>query len=223
MTATLIEYNRDMNRVFGACIAIQNTARSLDATMLEMELLARNGVAKAARLAAGHGRPLLVLAEILAGLPADMRVQVAALDDRCQDLTRRTADASNRVRLYYQFVRSVAAMEAGETADPAPIRARADAARGSIESHLEDAASIVKSLDTELVELHTIGRTARYLAQHIEIEASQIRESRDAFVSLARNIHAAIDHLESVLVELRSAVRDGDDKLRSLRDRLETT
>lgn len=220
MTTALLGFERDTNRVFGACIDIQNTTRALGETMFEMELLARNGVAKAARLAAGQGKPLLALAEILAGLPRDMRTEVDALERHCHELSQRTADASHRVRLLGAFVEGVREIEARASGDPAPVVRRVDETREAVIGHLAASNRLVTTCDENLDQLRRHGLTARYLAQHIEIEASQIQGS-GAFVGLAREIHATIDHLESVLVTLRGATRESAERLRSLRERLE--
>ncbi len=103
----LVRYNREMNLVFGACIEIRTTAARLDSSMLEMELLARNGVARAARLPEDRGAALLTLAQILADLPRRIRTVIRSLEERCQTLTRNTADASNSIRLHYELVRSL--------------------------------------------------------------------------------------------------------------------
>lgn len=100
----LLACNREMSRVFGACITVQNTAHGLRRTTRDMELLARNGVARAARIDGDDGRPLLALADILSGLPGQIGPEVDELESLCDTLARHTADCSHDVRIYTQLV-----------------------------------------------------------------------------------------------------------------------
>ena len=107
MLEALTAFNTRTNRMFGTCVEIQNMAARLTQTTVEMRLLAANGVVYAAHLPGGEGRPLLALANILTGIPDQIRPTVRLLEQLCGDLARCTGECSNRVRLYYQMVRSL--------------------------------------------------------------------------------------------------------------------
>lgn len=94
MLDALTQFNHRTNRMFGTCVEIQNMAAKLNRTTLEMRLLAANGVVYAAHLPGGEGRPLLALADILTGIPEQIRPAVRLLESLCADLARCTADCS---------------------------------------------------------------------------------------------------------------------------------
>lgn len=262
MIQALIDYNRDMNRVFGTCVRIQGTARHLGDSNLEIELLARNGVAEAARLPEGKGRSLLVLAEVLSELPDQIRPDVDNIETLCERLARNTADCSNVVRLYYQLVSSllVTVDELGEPTDGTTRRAK-EALRaqsylrgediGSLKSFLEakdtfatrsrsstmlsdrcrenlgrigerlsESENILCEVFDRIRSILTFGRTARYLAQNIAIEAAAIGPDGANFTNLSRTIHDVVDQLEKNLSALRQSADKGEGLLESLRRRV---
>lgn len=125
MDGRVVTYNRDMNLVFGTCVDIQTTARSLAGMTFDMELLARNGVVHAAKIPAGQGRSLLVLAEFLTELPSRIRPETQELEKLCDRLTHNTANCSNLARLYYQGVRTLCLIQHGAAAESVDGRPRA--------------------------------------------------------------------------------------------------
>lgn len=125
MDGRVVTYNRDMNLVFGTCVDIQTTARALAGMTFDMELLARNGVVHAAKIPAGQGRSLLVLAEFLTELPSRIRPETQELEKLCDRLTHNTANCSNLARLYYQQVRTLASIQHSAADDPVDGRPRA--------------------------------------------------------------------------------------------------
>lgn len=100
----LIRYNSEMCRVFGACVEIRNTARKLQKAATEMELLASNGVVRAAKLTAGKGRSFRVLAEYLTEVPVRVQPEIDGLEEICTRLAANTAEGSNVVRLFYLLI-----------------------------------------------------------------------------------------------------------------------
>ena len=101
MIPELFEYNRQVNRVFGVCVDVQNTARPLARLASQMELLARNGVVHAAKLDLDLGRPLSVLTSFLSELPDQIGPIVADIERTCGELALAVADSTHRIRVYY--------------------------------------------------------------------------------------------------------------------------
>ena len=58
-------FKRNINQLFGIYVDIMNTGRSLQLLSSSMQILAINGVAQAAKVGGGKGRPILALVEIL--------------------------------------------------------------------------------------------------------------------------------------------------------------
>lgn len=97
----LLEYNRRLNRVFGVCVQVQNTARPLADLAFRMELLARNGVAHAARLDRDFGRSLAILTSFLSELPEQIGPVVADIEKACVGLCQTMAECTQAMRIYY--------------------------------------------------------------------------------------------------------------------------
>lgn len=97
----LLNYNRRLNRVFGVCVQVQNTARPLAELAFRMELLARNGVAHAARLDRDMGRSLAVLTSFLSELPEQIGPVVRDIEARCVGLCQTMAECTQSMRVYY--------------------------------------------------------------------------------------------------------------------------
>lgn len=107
-------FKRNINQLFGICVDIMNTGRSLQLLSSSMQILAINGVAQAAKVGGGKGRPILALVEILNHTPREIKPEVEAIEQVCAELARLTAHSSNIVWRYYQLITSVlAAMPQG--------------------------------------------------------------------------------------------------------------
>lgn len=264
MIGTLIDYNRQMNRVFGASVDIQVTARALGESTFEMELLANNGVARAAGLPSGEGGALLTLASFLAGIPDRIRPEVGRIDAICEGLASSISICSNRVRTYYQVASALLAThrrltrasenQSGDSSDggtgevglqtPAGVerllreienasaseRERINSralgelsarSRREIRDHLDEALRILHKLGGRLAEIRNISIMARYLAQHVAVEAAYLGSERKSFDHFAADIHETVDHLNEVVAPLAAATRDGEQLLASLARQLE--
>ena len=75
MLDALFECNRKVNLVFGVCVDVQNVAAPLAGASFSIELLAHNGVVRAAQLDGIAGRPLIALTEFLSTLPKKDRAR----------------------------------------------------------------------------------------------------------------------------------------------------
>lgn len=107
-------FKRNINQLFGICVDIMNTGRSLQLLSSSMQILAINGVAQAAKVGGDKGRPILSLVEILNHTPREIKPEVEAIEQVCAELARLTAHSSNIVWRYYQLIASVlAAMPQG--------------------------------------------------------------------------------------------------------------
>jgi hypothetical protein len=102
-------FKRNINQLFGICVDIMNTGRSLQLLSSSMQILAINGVAQAAKVGGGKGRPILALVEILNHTPREIKPEVEAIEQVCAELARLTAHSSNIVWRYYQLIASVLA------------------------------------------------------------------------------------------------------------------
>ncbi|MEO1339337.1 MAG: hypothetical protein AAFV29_27100, partial [Myxococcota bacterium] len=107
MIPELFEYNRQVNRVFGVCVDVQNTARPLARLASQMELLARNGVVHAAKLDLDLGRPLSVLTSFLSELPDQIGPSITNIERTCGQLAVAVSDCTNRIRTYYLQIRTM--------------------------------------------------------------------------------------------------------------------
>ncbi len=107
MIPELFEYNRQVNRVFGVCVDVQNTARPLARLANQMELLARNGVVHAAKLDLDLGRPLSVLTSFLSELPDQIGPIVSDIERTCGELAKAVAESTSRIRIYYLEVQTL--------------------------------------------------------------------------------------------------------------------
>ena len=107
MIPELFEYNRQVNRVFGVCVDVQNTARPLARLASQMELLARNGVVHAAKLDLDLGRPLSVLTSFLSELPDQIGPIILDIERTCGDLAMSVAECTHRIRIYYLQVEAL--------------------------------------------------------------------------------------------------------------------
>jgi len=103
----LLDYNRRLNRVFGVCVLVKNTARPLADQGFRMELLARNGVAHAARLDRDRGRSLAVLTSFLSELPEQIGPVVRGVESRCVRLCETMAACTQSMRVYSALVAAV--------------------------------------------------------------------------------------------------------------------
>ncbi len=92
-----------VNHVFGACVAIERGARQLRSTVGDLELSARNGVAKAHRLAAGQGHTLSSLTQALAEVAPLIRLSLDRLATLCATLATDTAEGSRVGRLFQEY------------------------------------------------------------------------------------------------------------------------
>ncbi len=102
-------FKRNINQLFGICVDIMNTGRSLQLLSSSMQILAINGVAQAAKVGDGKGRPILALVEILNHTPREIKPEVEAIEQVCAELARLTAHSSNIVWRYYQLIAGVLA------------------------------------------------------------------------------------------------------------------
>lgn len=102
----LLDYNRRLNRVFGVCVQVQNTARPLADLAFRMELLARNGVAHAARLDRDFGRSLAVLTSFLSELPEQIGPVVAEIERECVALCQTMAGCTQAMRIYFALTQT---------------------------------------------------------------------------------------------------------------------
>ena len=107
MLDVLCVFKRNINQLFGTCVEILNIGRSLQQLSFSMQILAINGVAQAAKVGDGKGRPILALVEILNHTPREIRPEVETIDQLCANLARVTAHSSNIVWRYYQLVGSL--------------------------------------------------------------------------------------------------------------------
>lgn len=103
-TTVLDQFMTDINSLFRICTAVTNFARSMNAMVREIELLAMNGVVHAAKIAEGQGKPLLTLGEILTDLPKRISPEVRELETWCNHIAKNTAKCSNLVRRFYQHL-----------------------------------------------------------------------------------------------------------------------
>ena len=94
-------FKRNINQLFGIAVDIMNTGRSLQLLSSSMQILAINGVAQAAKVGGGKGRPILALVEILNQTPREIKPEVEAIEQVCAELARLTAHSSNIVWRYY--------------------------------------------------------------------------------------------------------------------------
>ncbi len=102
-------FKRNINQLFGICVDIMNAGRSLQLLSSSMQILAINGVAQAAKVGGGKGRPILALVEILNHTPREIKPEVEAIEQVCAELARLTAHSSNIVWRYYQLIAGVLA------------------------------------------------------------------------------------------------------------------
>ncbi len=100
-------FKRNINQLFGICVEIMNTGRSLQLLSSSMQTLAINGVVQAAKVEGGKGRPILALVEILNHTPREIKPEVEAIERLCTELARLTAQSSSIVWRYYQLIGSV--------------------------------------------------------------------------------------------------------------------
>ena len=100
-------FKRNTNQLFGICVDILNVGRSLQQLSSSMQILAINGVAQAAKVGDGKGRPILALVEILNRTPGEIRPEVEAIEHLCANLARLAAQSSSIVWRYYQLIASL--------------------------------------------------------------------------------------------------------------------
>ncbi len=111
MLDTVVQSSREVNRVFGVCVDVRNRAAPLSTTARDIELLAHNGVAHAAKLDHEGGRPLIVLAEFLSGLPTQIAPAVRQLQSHGSQLADTTAQCTKQMRVFYGLLRGLLAIE----------------------------------------------------------------------------------------------------------------
>lgn len=107
MVPELFEYNRQVNRVFGVCVDVQNTARPLAQLARQMELLARNGVVHAAKLDLDLGRPLSVLTSFLSELPDQIGPIIGNIERTCAELAGSVGESTRRFQVYFLEIKSL--------------------------------------------------------------------------------------------------------------------
>lgn len=103
-TTVLDQFMTDINSLFRICTAVTNFARSMNAMVREIELLAMNGVVHAAKITEGQGKPLLALGEILTDLPRRISPEVRELETWCNQVAKNTAKCSDLVRRFHQHL-----------------------------------------------------------------------------------------------------------------------
>jgi len=105
-------FQQQSTQLFSVSVDILNAARVLDSMGFELQLLARNGVVRAAHLihnTHGDGRTLLTLAQVLAETPKALTPQIGDVVLQCQAIADHTATCTNLARRYLQHFRGLVA------------------------------------------------------------------------------------------------------------------
>ena len=189
MIPELFEYNRQVNRVFGVCVDVQNTARPLARLASQMELLARNGVVHAAKLDLDLGRPLSVLTSFLSELPDQIGPIIRNIEQTCGELAMAVAECTNRIRIYYLEVKALL-----EIADRHGLRV--PHRRYTSTSHLDELVEYLKQAPLSASELQAT-------------DIVQVR-ARENLTTVAGLVEGSQKHIETVrfsLEELRRTTR----------------
>ena len=108
--ARIQRFQRRSTQLFSVSVDILNAARNLDSMSVDLQLLARNGVVRAAHLnhaTGGKGNTLLALAKVLSECPQELAPQVAQLVQHCRAIARHTADCTSLARRYQQHFRAL--------------------------------------------------------------------------------------------------------------------
>lgn len=105
-------FQQQSTQLFSISVDILNAARVLDGMGFELQLLARNGVVRAAHLihnTHGDGRTLLTLAQVLAETPKALAPQIGEVVQQCRAIADHTATCTNLARRYLQHFRGLVA------------------------------------------------------------------------------------------------------------------
>ena len=189
MIPELFEYNRQVNRVFGVCVDVQNTARPLARLASQMELLARNGVVHAAKLDLDLGRPLSVLTSFLSELPDQIGPIITSVENTCGELAIAVADCTNRIRVYYLQVRTLLNIAERHGA-------RIPHRRYTTTADLDELSACLEGLPLSDSERDSVGLI--------------VDRARDNLKTVAQLVEGAQTHIETVrasLEELRRTAR----------------
>ena len=236
MLDALSLFKRDINQLFGICVDIMNTGRSLQLLSSSMQILAINGVAQAAKVGGGKGRPILALVEILNRTPSEIKPEVETIERLCAQLAQLTAQSSNIVWRYYQLITSVLADR--RLPSHLPFTTPEDITRLMTDPSFQlgeplervNRGSIAAICQTNLTELHArlsealgclnetrralhglkmIGLTARYMAFCIASEAAALEEAGMNFKTLAAEIRHVVDELDARTHAMKSSIDSG--------------
>ena len=188
MLEDLIRYNSDMCRVFGACVDIRNTARTLQKAATEMELLASNGVVRAAKLTAGKGRSFRVLAEYLTEVPIRVQPEIDGLEEICARLAGNTAEGSNVVRLFYLLISGLLQLRRSQD---------------DFDPDEEEAARFTRPEEIEaLIERITLATRDKHVAENA-VQVGHLSESN-------------IQNMRTLLLDSESAIEESWRKLEAI-------
>jgi hypothetical protein len=213
MLDALFDCNRKVNLVFGVCVDVQNVAAPLAGASFNIELLAHNGVVRAAQLDGIAGRPLIALTEFLSTLPKKIGPAVKEIEQLCRRLARVTADSTNRIRVYYLLTRALLRM--AESGLPEEARVRLQALANSDFTTDRDLERLVQLLEEHQVRgAAVVGArcqaTLREVSQRIE-EARQIFADIDERLQELKTIARSSRYLASCLrIEVAHLPKESD-------------
>jgi hypothetical protein len=188
----LLEYNRRLNRVFGVCVQVQNTARPLADLAFRMELLARNGVAHAARLDRDFGRSLAVLTSFLSELPEQIGPVVAEIERECVDLCQTMAGCTQAMRVYLALTQTAL--------DIARRNERATAARDYVAR--ADLSELIRELDVQgLPPLE--GHGAERIVERCQVILTNVGAHLDRAAHGVHSVRVLLDDLRQATRQSR--------------------
>lgn len=234
MLATVVQSSREVNRVFGVCVDVRNLAAPLSTTARDIEILAHNGVAHAAKLDHESGRPLIVLAEFLSGLPTQIAPAVRKLQEHASQLANTTARCTKHMRVFYGLLRGLLAIESRLVADGLlPRRALDDIDRTDVRRRVQSilGPQIPEQTKTSLLRLAACSaasaRTLRLLlfdAKHTLVDLqtglSEVRTVARTSRHLSRCLNIEVAYLNEERTHFLTFVERIGETIDELEDRL---
>lgn len=214
MLDALFECNRKVNLVFGVCVDVQNVATPLGEVSFSIELLAHNGVVRAAQLDGIAGRPLIALTEFLSTLPKKIGPAVQEIEDHCHRLARVTSDATNRIRVYFLLTRALLRM--AEYGLPESERRRlVELAKADFTSD-RDLVRLVRLLEEHRVSgAALVGSRCQATLREVAV---LVQEAKTIFTTIGRHVQElktiarSSRYLDSCLrIEVAHLPKDADD------------
>ncbi|MEQ9502197.1 MAG: hypothetical protein RIT81_35330 [Deltaproteobacteria bacterium] len=191
MTAALLDLNQRVNRIFGVCVDVQNSARPLLELAFQMRLLARNGVVHAAKLGREEGGSLSVLTQFLSELPNEIQPIVEQIDAKCRDVAEAVSRCTHVIRVYSLEVQAL--LEIAKRHDVAAIDRRFVSTKDLVALSAE--MSRASLTVTERRAVSTVG--------------ARVRPNLAEVVHLTQEAGTKIDEVRELLLDLCSIVRTG--------------